>query len=263
MNRELNLTMSEVYKYRSRLIESGKRVNFENPDNLSLDELQALTARIFKELNDLDMSLNFPPHDTGLRRPESVDKFRENEIFIDFLDWYNVIATPSNVILGYLKSKYPKNKYPRVVCVGDGEKCHLGRKLAGLGYTVVVVDPVSKKDFTMSKKEDGGMLRIVKGKFNEKSEDMINWSNVIVGAKVPECAESLASIKNRPTVFSISSNAEVHNMSFRGKPIRSSAELEREIEKMPRVKKIEHTDSFGMKSRFYEFDQKDHEERQI
>lgn len=111
------------------------------------------------------MSLGYPHHDTGVRRPASVDEFREKEIFIDFLDWYNVVSTPSNILLKYVQKNYPKNKYPRVLCVGDGEHCHLGRKLAHLGYAVVVVDPVSKKEFTIPKQENGGMLRVVQGEF--------------------------------------------------------------------------------------------------
>lgn len=260
MNRNLNITMEEIYKYRDRLIQSGKRVNYENPDKLSLDELKALTARVFNELNQLDMSLNFPPHDTGLRRPASIDEFRENELFIDFLDWYNIISTPSNIVLGYVERYYPKAKYPRVVCVGDGEHCHLGRKLASLGYTVVVVDPESKKEFAMPKQENGGALRVVNGKFLENSDALINWANFVVGAKVPECAETLTKIK-KPTIFNISTNAEVHNMKFNGNQIHSSKQLEEEIEKMPRVKKVRHTDSFGMNSYFYVCDDRVHDER--
>lgn len=260
MNRNNNHTLEAVYNYRSKLIECGKRVNFENPDNLTLDELQALTARIFNELNELDMSLNYEPHDTGIRRPVSVDEFREKELFIDFLDWYQIIATPSNVVLGYVQKKYPKSKYPRVLCVGDGEHCHLGRKLANMGYTVVVVDPVSKKEFSFSRRENGGRLGVVTKEFHDYSETMVEWASVVVGAKVPQCAEALTKI-NKPTVFSISTNAEVHEMSFNGKPITSSEQLEKEIEKSPRVKKIKHTDSFGFESYLYVCDDREREER--
>ena len=261
MERENNINLEEVYKYRSKLIDCGKRVGLENPDRLSLDEIKALTSRVFEELNKIDMSMGFPHHDTGLRRPASVDKYSETELFIDFIDWYNILATPSNVILGYVQRNYPKNKYPRVMCVGDGEHCHLGRKLAGLGYTVVVVDPVSKKEFDISRQSNGGRLKVINGEFYENSEDMINWSSLIVGAKVPQCAEILTSIRSKPTVFNISNNAEVHNMSFNGKPIQSSKELEEAIEKIKSVQKECHTDSFGMKSYFYVCDQRTYGER--
>lgn len=261
MGKDINITLSEVYKYRSKLIDCGKRVGFENPDRLSVDEIKALTARIFEELNKIDMSLNFPPHDTGLRRPASIDECRETELFVDFIDWYSILPTPSNVVLGYVQKSYPKNKYPRVICVGDGENCHLGRKMAELGYAVVVVDPVSKKEFSIPKQSNGGMLKIVRGEFHETSEDMINWSNLIVGAKVPQCAEILTNIRKKPTVFNISNNAEVHNMKFKGKTIKSSKELEEEIEKLKRVKKVCHTDSFGMKSYFYVCDERNFGER--
>lgn len=260
MQRNLNITLEAIYKYRTKLIEYGKKVNFENPDNLTFEELQALNARVFKELNDLDMSLGFEAHDTGLRKPPSISEEREKAIFIDFLDWYEVMSTPSNIILEYMKQKYPKERFPKIICVGDGENCHLGRKLANLGYTVAVVDPVSKKEFSMSRNSKGGMLKIVNGQFFETSSPMIDWANLIVGAKVPQCAESLTQVK-KPTIFSISENAEIHNIRFKGTKISSSKQLAEEIEKTPNAKKIKHTDSFGMESYFYVCDGREYGER--
>ena len=260
MEKSSNISMEEVFKYRTGLIENGKKVTIENPDNLSIDELQALTAKIFEELDKLDMSMGYPHHDTGVRRPASIYDLREQEIWIDFLDWYNVVPTQSNIILGYVRKNYPKSKYPKVLCIGDGEHCHLGRKLAALGYTVVVVDTVSKKEFTIPKQENGGMLRVVQGEFHETSEDMMDWANLIVGAKVPQCAEILTKTK-KPTIFNISGNAEIYHMRFNGKEIHSSEELEKEIEKLKNVKKIMHTDSFGRKNYIYVCNEREYEER--
>lgn len=260
MEREANIVLDAVYKYRNKLIECGKRVNFENPDNLTLEELQALTAKVFSELNELDISLGFEPYDTGFRKPASVSDERLKAIFIDFLDWYEIITTPSNVILGYVKQKYPKEKFPRIICVGDGENCHLGRKLSSLGYTVVVVDPVAKKEFATSRNNKGGMLKVVNAKFFETSIPMIDWANLVVGAKVPECAESLTQL-SKPAIFNISGNAEVHNMRFKGTKILSSAQLEKEIEKTPNARKMKHTDSFGSESYFYVCEPRELEER--
>ena len=147
-----------------------------------------------------------------------------------------------------------------MLCIGDGEHCHLGRKLAALGYTVVVVDTVSKKEFTIPKQENGGMLRVVQGEFHETSEDMMDWANLIVGAKVPQCAEILTKTK-KPTIFNISGNAEIYHMRFNGKEIHSSEELEKEIEKLKNVKKIMHTDSFGRKNYIYVCNEREYEER--
>lgn len=147
-----------------------------------------------------------------------------------------------------------------MLCIGDGEHCHLGRKLAALGYTVVVVDTVSKKEFTIPKQENGGMLRVVQGEFHETSEDMMDWANFIVGAKVPQCAETLTKTK-KPTIFNISGNAEIYHMRFNDKEIHSSEELEKGIEKLKNVKKIMHTDSFGRKNYIYVCNEREYEER--
>ena len=195
-----------------------------------------------------------------LRKPASVSEEQLKAIYIDFLDWYDILATPSNIILGYVKKKYPKEKFKKIICVGDGEHCHLGIKLANLGYTVVVVDPVSKKEFSMSRNDKGGMLKIVNGKFFETSTPMIDWADLVVGAKVPECAEALTQI-SKPAIFNISNNVEIYNMRFKGTKILSSEQLEKEIEKTPNSKKIMHTDNFGIKSYFYVCDGRELEER--
>lgn len=139
-------------KYRANLIEYGRKVAAENPDRLNRDELQALIAKIFEHLNELDMSQGYDNYDTGVRRPESIDKDRQEELFISFIDWYGIMPVGSTYINNYVQKNYPQTQYKKVICVGDGEWCHLGRKLANKGYDVVVVDPVSKKKFERASK---------------------------------------------------------------------------------------------------------------
>ena len=69
-----------------------------------------------------------------------------------------------------------------------------------------------KKEFTIPKQENGGMLRVVQGEFHETSEDMMDWANLIVGAKVPQCAEILTKTKSQQ--FYISGNAEIYHMEI-------------------------------------------------
>ena len=69
------MDINSVMKFRTKLIEYGKRVSIENPDRLNDDELQALTVRIFDILNKLDMSLGYDNHDTGIRMPKSTIAF--------------------------------------------------------------------------------------------------------------------------------------------------------------------------------------------
>lgn len=227
----------EVIRYREKLLECGKLFSFENPDNLSSDEILAVVDRVFNEINKIDMSCGFPYHDTGIRLPKSISKDRQEELFIDFIDWYQVIETPSGQVYQYVLKHYPRNKFPRILCVGDGEKCHLGRKLAMQGYDVVSVDPLADKKFSgrinngVQKSETNqGKFHVIKGTFHKTSEDMINWANVIVGAKVPLCAEELIGLK-KPAVFNISANANIYNMRFKGKKIEDSKDLSREIKK--------------------------------
>ncbi len=244
------MDINSVIKYRKRLIESGKRVGLENPDRLNNDEMQALMARIFEHLNELDMSLGHENYDTGIRKPENIGKDRQEELFISFIDWYGIIPEGSTLISNYVQKKYPQTQYKKVICVGDGEWCHLGRKLANEGYCVVVVDPVSKKEFQIPDTSKHGKLHVVKGEFFDTSKDMIEWSDMIVGVKVPLCAEDLTKVA-KPTIFSISKNPEIYNMRFNGIPITSAESLENEIEKNPRVKRVNFRDYLGQETYIY------------
>ena len=236
---EIEQQIEMAMRYRSNLLKYGKRVTVENPDKLNNDEMTALSEKIFSELNRLDMSFGYPYHEVGISVPKSITKDRQEELFGEFVDWYQVIDTPSEVVYRYVVGNYNPEKHPRILCVGDGENCHLGRKLAMAGYNVVSVDPVAKKQFATNRNngsnEIKGSLRIVTGQFLENSEDMVNWADVIVGSKVPLCAEALVG-QNKPAIFNISANVEIYNMKFKGKPISSSEELIDEIKKCPGVK---------------------------
>lgn len=223
-------TLKIAMQYRNNLIQSGQRVATENPDRLTKDEMEALLEKIFAQINKIDMSMGYEYHDVGLRLPPAITKERQEELFLEFIDWYQVVDTPSEAVRKYVTRNYSSQKYPQILCIGDGENCHLGRKLAMQGYRVVSVDPLAKKEFSMRKSSKGGSLHVVQGEFNEKSEDMIRWAHAIVGSKVPLCAESLVSQK-KPAIFSISNNVEIYNMRFKGKTIHSSKELSDAIRK--------------------------------
>lgn len=216
--------------YRENLIRYGKQVAFENPDKLTIEQIKALEERIFKELNEIDMSLGYPYHDIGMTVSDEVSKEQQENLYRDFLDWYQVVPTLSGEIYQYVMQKYPTDKFSKVLCVGDGEKCHLGRKLAMKGYRVVSVDPVAEKRFSGKIGNEGGKLHVVKGEFYRNSTDMIDWADVIVGSKIPQCAEELVESR-KPAVFNISSNAEIYNMRFKGNLIQSSEQLVSEIAK--------------------------------
>lgn len=249
------MDINSVMKYRTKLIEYGKRAVVENPDRLNGDEAQALTAKIFEVLNELDMSLGYNNHDTGIRKPESIDKDRQEELFISFVDWYGIIPTGTTLINNYVQKNYSKTQYKKVICVGDGEWCHLGRKLANKGYNVVVVDPISKKKFERASHNECGSLHVVNGKFFDTSKDMIEWADIIVGVKVPLCAEDLTKV-TKPTIFSISANPEIYNMQFNGVRITSGELLENEIEKISKVKRINFRDYLGEESHIYVCDER-------
>lgn len=234
---EKNRAMQELVKYREKLIQYGKVVAEENPDHLEADELQALVYRIFEELNKINTGLGYPYHNVDKEIPETVAKERAEELFVNFVDFYNIICTPTSRIYNYIINNYSLERYPKILCVGDRENSHLGRKLAMKGYNVVSVDPeVSKVFFGRVKNgvqrsaENYGKFHVVKGGFYDNSEDMIDWANLVVGSKVPQCAEDLISI-GKPAVFNISTNAEIYNMRFKGVPITSSKVLVHELSK--------------------------------
>jgi len=220
-----------MMKMRQDLIEKGKEMAYENPDRLSEPELRALTDRIFQKLNEIDMALGHPYHDTGTSGTYGIDEDRIDELWVDFIDWYNIMPTPSNILLDYIKRSYPVEKYKNILCVGDGQCSHLGRKLAASGYNAVSVDPVARREFSQKRdKKTKGKLHVVQGQFLKSFDNMIDWADLIVGAKVPQCAEELIGLR-KETVFNISANAEIYGMTFRGVPITSSQVLIDQIRK--------------------------------
>lgn len=221
----------ELMKYKEGLIKCGKKVSAENPDRLSIRELEALVERIWKELNGIDVSLGYPPINMILKNTHGISEDRVHELYLDFLDWYDVIKTPSNSLFSYIQENYPVEKYRQILCVGDGQCSHLGRKLADKGYNVVSVDPLARKEFSSKRSErKKGKLHVVRGKFFRTSTDMIDWADLIVGAKIPECAEELIGLR-KESVFNVSNNAEIYRMRFKGVPITSSKVLMNEIGK--------------------------------
>lgn len=228
---DISQTFAQIRDYRNKLLTCGKNVIFENPDKLTEQEMVALEERIFREINEIDMSLGYEYHDTGMKIPAGISKEQQHELYMEFIDWYQVVPTPSGKIFDYVVQNFSTDSYPRIICVGDGKNCHLGRKLAMKGYNVVSVDPEAKrKRYSGELGNSGGRLHIVKGKFFKESSDMIDWADLIVGSKVPECAEELIGL-SKPSIFNISNNAEIYKMRFKGTSIKSSAELTREIAK--------------------------------
>ena len=53
----------------------------------------------------------------------------------------------------YIQENYPVEEYRQILCVGDGQCSHLGRKLADKGYNVVSVDPLARKEFSTRRNE--------------------------------------------------------------------------------------------------------------
>lgn len=81
---------------------------------------------------------------------------------------------------------------------------------------------------------------------------------MIVGVKVPLCAEDLTKVA-KPTIFSISNNPEIYNMRFNGIPITSVKSLENEIEKIPKVKRVNFQNYLGKESHIYICDERQRE----
>lgn len=240
---ELKFTPEEVWEYRQKLLEHGMEVPIQNPDRLNEDQMKALLAEVFRQLDKIDQNFGHEPHDTGLRRPKNITEADQNEIFMDFVDWYQIVPTPSIDVLSYVVQKYKPNEYPRVLCVGDGKNCHLGRKLAKRGYDVMSVDPVARPEYSTSGNQTGnGRLKVVRDLFTPNSDRMIDWASVIVGCKVPLCAEAIVG-QRKPAVFTISNNVEIYGgVPFRGQRINSSKALEEAIRQCKGVRVMKRTE---------------------
>lgn len=232
--------LQEIVRFRTEVIEKGREVLYTNPDRLSDDEFQALIYTIFEKINELDMSSGCEYHDTGVRCPKGISKARCEQLFVDFLDWYRIIETPSNIVYDEVTKNFPASKYKRILCVGDGMCSHLGRKLAEAGYEVVSVDPDARKEFSGKAKNGKGKLHVTKAQFFRNSEDMQDWADLICGSKITEFVEEVVGAK-KPAVFTISDNAEIYQMRFKGRPIYSSSDLDEELRKIKGVtaRKIE------------------------
>lgn len=232
--------LQEIVRFRTEVIEKGREVLYTNPDRLSDDEFQALIYTIFEKINELDMSSGCEYHDTGVKCPEGISRARCEQLFVDFLDWYRIIETPSNIVYDEVTKNFPASKYKRILCVGDGMCSHLGRKLAEAGYEVVSVDPDARKEFSGKAKNGKGKLHVAKAQFFRNSEDMQDWADLICGSKITEFVEEVVGAK-KPAVFTISDNAEIYQMRFKGRPIYSSSDLDEELRKIKGVtaRKIE------------------------
>ena len=232
--------LQEIVRFRTEVIEKGREVLYTNPDRLSDDEFQALIYTIFEKINELDMSSGCEYHDTGVKCPEGISRARCEQLFVDFLDWYRIIETPSNIVYDEVTKNFPASKYKRILCVGDGMCSHLGRKLAEAGYEVVSVDPDARKEFSGKAKNGKGKLHVTKAQFFRNSEDMQDWADLICGSKITEFVEEVVRAK-KPAVFTISDNAEIYKMRFKGRPIYNSGELDEELRKIKGVtaRKIE------------------------
>ena len=232
--------LQEIARFRTEVIEKGREVLYTNPDRLSDDEFQALIYTIFEKINELDMSSGCEYHDTGVKCPEGISRARCEQLFVDFLDWYRIIETPSNIVYDEVTKNFPASKYKRILCVGDGMCSHLGRKLAEAGYEVVSVDPDARKEFSGKAKNGKGKLHVTKAQFFRNSEDMQDWADLICGSKITEFVEEVVRAK-KPAVFTISDNAEIYQMRFKGRPIYSSSDLDEELRKIKGVtaRKIE------------------------
>ena len=231
----------DVMEYRQNLINYGKRFANENPDNFSRDEIEAVLAEIFYQLNKIDEEIGgFPHHETGLRCPKSITKDRKDILFNHFADWYQLLNTPSQAVFNYVVRHYPVEQFKKILCVGDGEKCHLGRKLAIQGYEVLSIDPEADSSLMAYQKAKYSKatkckFSIATQMFSENSHDLINWADLIVGSKIPPIIETLLRL-DKPSVFTSSENPETYHMKFHGIPVTSADQFNELIKKVPGVK---------------------------
>ena len=232
-----------LWKIREGLLQYGKIVGFENPDNLPLNELTALSIKILKEVEKIDRKFGYPPH--HIDTPDiakTVSSSRLEELYVDFLDWYDIVPGLGKAVYDHVLENYPKDKYKNILCVGDGMKSHLGRKLAMNGYNVISVDP--EADTALPPDEEtlksGGMFIASKDFFTHNSHQAIDWANLIVGSKIPTIVEEIIQVYSKPAVFTISGNPEMYHMTFKGIPIKSANQFKNLIKKSKGIQSKEY-----------------------
>lgn len=217
--------LEQIFQYRDRLIEFGKKYCMDNPDRLGQDDLLAVSKAIFDALNEIDMALGQPFYNTNIEVPKHISVERKMQLFQYFMDWYQIVPTPSYRIYSYVSQFYSKEKYSQILCVGDGENCHIGRRLATKGYNVISMDPVARTEYSGSIGREGGTLKVIKDRFFRNDTEKIEWADLIVGSKIPMCVEDILET-SKPAVFNISENPEIHKIYFRGIPIHSCKQFE-------------------------------------
>lgn len=161
---------------------------------------------------------------------------------MDFLDWYDIVPGLGKAVYDHVLENYPKDKYKNILCVGDGVKSHLGRKLAMEGYNVISVDP--EADTALPPDEEtlksGGMFIASKDFFTHNSHQAIDWANLIVGSKIPTIVEEIIQVYSKPAVFTISGNPEMYHMTFKGIPIKSANQFKNLIKKSKGIQSKEY-----------------------
>ena len=232
-----------VLDLRNKLVKYGRIFSETNPDNLPLDELAAVTTKILRKIDEIDRKFGYPAH--LIPTPpiaENVTSSRTNELYVGFLDWYDIIPGPGKAVYDHILKKYPKEKYQKILCVGDGIKSHLGRKLAMQGYNVVSWDPVADTNLPLDEEiiKAGGDFVAKDWFFSSKSYQTIDWADLIVGSKIPNVAEEILSVGSKPAVFTISGKPEKYNMTFKGIPIKSEKQFAKLIKQSKGVKAQEY-----------------------
>lgn len=232
MSGQVNLfdVMMKDLRYRDALIRHRSKVLVENPDKLENLELAVLSYKIYKEIKKIDDGL--PEHLRSYIYFPDVPPFDESEefkafsnfLFCEFVDWYDLMPTINNNLLTFILNKYPANISPNIICVGDGQFCHLGRKLSQNGYKALSIDP----EINTNVIHNDGKFHCLDREFSLQDEDIIRWASLIVGPKVPQCTEMLLNCP-KPTVFSISMNPEIYNMTVGGVLITSHDQLDKII----------------------------------
>ena len=232
-----------LWKIRNGILKYGKTVGFENPDNLPLNELVALSIKILKEVEKIDRKFGYPPHSIDTPSiAKTVSSSRLEELYVDFLDWYDIVPGLGKSVYDHVLENYPKEKCANILCVGDGIKSHLGRKLAMKGYNVISVDPEADTHLPSDEEtlKSGGMFIASKDFFTHNSRQAIDWADLIVGSKIPTIVEEILQVDSKPAVFTISKNPEMYHMTFKGIPIKSADQFKNLIKKSKGIQSKEY-----------------------
>ena len=189
------------------LIEKLEKYIKENPNLLTNEEKRKLRLEF---MNCVVKSLK-------------VNQLSISSLLVEFFVYAGALPSKEDKFLEYIKTNYPRDRFPRVLEVSSGKVCSLAQKLKQNGYKVTAMDPDIRIRPSDPKVKG---IKILKRKFT--SDFSREGYDVILGHDACPAAGTLLRIKDKPVVFTICDRPETDELDL-GIEIKSKQEFIEEL----------------------------------